>query len=175
LQQCKLFQSSRIRQHTTGKVCSLILEAGRNGADIIGFPEGVIPGHPGWVEVLPLSPEPAPALFLELFKQSAEVPRPEVDAIGAACKEANIFAIVGINPSTSDPIAIDNGHGSVVKLLEQKYVQFKLPALWNPTFNGPSVIFMMFLGICRSFGQVLSSLRVIRPHFSKTRPRHSPS
>ncbi|CZR62796.1 uncharacterized protein PAC_12693 [Phialocephala subalpina] len=82
---------------TTEKVCSLILEAGRNGADVIGFPEGFIPGHPGWVEVMPLSAEPAPSLFLELFKQAVEVPGPESEAIGAACKEANIFAVVGIN------------------------------------------------------------------------------
>ncbi|PKS11737.1 hypothetical protein jhhlp_001725 [Lomentospora prolificans] len=82
---------------TTKKVCALIREAGKNGADVIGFPEGFIPGHPGWVEVLPLSPEPAPSLFLDLFKESVEVPGPEVKAIGAACKDANIFAIVGIN------------------------------------------------------------------------------
>jgi len=82
---------------TTQKVCDLIREAGQQGADVIGFPEGFIPGHPGWVELIPLSGEPAETLFLELFKESVEVPGPEVDAIGAACKEANIYAVVGIN------------------------------------------------------------------------------
>ncbi len=82
---------------TTEKVCKLILEAGKNGADVIGFPEGFIPGHPGWVEAIPLSAEPAPTLFLEQFRHSVEVPGPETDAIGAACREANIYAVVGIN------------------------------------------------------------------------------
>lgn len=85
------------KEATTAKVCSLILEAGRSGAQVIGFPEGFIPGHPGWVEVLPLSGEPATSLFLEQFEQSVEVPGPETDAIAAACKEAGIYAVVGIN------------------------------------------------------------------------------
>ena len=43
------------KQVTTQKVCALIREAGEAGGDVIGFPEGFIPGHPGWVEVIPLS------------------------------------------------------------------------------------------------------------------------
>lgn len=82
---------------TTQKVCDLILEAGQKGADVIGFPECFIPGYPGWVELIPLSGEPAPSLFCELFNQAVEVTGPEVEAIQAACKEANIYAVVGIN------------------------------------------------------------------------------
>ena len=85
------------KQVTTQKVCALIREAGEAGGDVIGFPEGFIPGHPGWVEVIPLSAEPAPTLFCELFNQAVEVPGPEVEAIGEACKEANIYAVVGIS------------------------------------------------------------------------------
>jgi nitrilase len=113
---------------TTEKVCSLILEAGRNGADVIGFPEGFIPGHPGWVEVIPLSPEPAPSLFLEQFKQAVEVPGPEVDAIGAACKEANIFAVVGVNqrrPNTTGTLyntQLFFGRDGTLLHQHQKYV-----------------------------------------------------
>lgn len=82
---------------TTEKVCDLIRQAGHNGADVIGFPEGFIPGHPGWVEFIPLTAEPAPSFFCELFNQAVEVPGPEVEAIQAACKDANIYAVVGIN------------------------------------------------------------------------------
>lgn len=81
---------------TTRKVCSLIREAGKQGADVIGFPEGFIPGHPGWIEVIPLTPEPAPSLFAKLFDQAVEVPGPEVSEIQQACKEANVAAVVGI-------------------------------------------------------------------------------
>lgn len=82
---------------TTAKIVALITEAGANGADIIGFPETFLPGYPGWVELLPLSEEPARKLFTKLFHEAVEVPGPETDAIGAACKEANIYAVVGVN------------------------------------------------------------------------------
>jgi nitrilase len=82
---------------TTEKVHSLILEAGKNKADIIGFPETFIAGYPGWVELLPLATNPATSLFTRLFAEAVEVPGPETDAIGAACAEAGIYAVVGIN------------------------------------------------------------------------------
>lgn len=82
---------------TTEKVCDLIREAGRQGADVIGFPETFIPGYPGWLEVLPMSTEPAPSLFCRLFNEAVEVPGPETEAIAAACRDAAIYAVVGIN------------------------------------------------------------------------------
>jgi nitrilase len=85
------------KKATTEKVVELILEAGRQNADIIGFPETFIPGYPGWVELLPLATPPAPSLFARLFAESVEVPGPETSLISAACKEANIYAVVGIN------------------------------------------------------------------------------
>lgn len=84
------------RAATTQKVCSLILEAGKSGADVIGFPEGFIPGHPGWVEVLQLGTPLARDLFSRLFHEAVEVPGPEVEAIQAACRKANLYAVVGI-------------------------------------------------------------------------------
>lgn len=85
------------KEATTQKVCALIREAGHNRADVVDFPEGFIPGHPGWVEAIPLIAKPAPSLFCGLFNQAVEVPGPEVEAIGEACKEAGIYAVVGIN------------------------------------------------------------------------------
>ncbi|KAE9373291.1 nitrilase/cyanide hydratase and apolipo protein N-acyltransferase [Stipitochalara longipes BDJ] len=82
---------------TTEKACALILEAGRQNADIIGFPETFIPGYPGWVELLSLSTPPATTLFTHLFAESIEVPGPETAMISAACKQASIYAVIGIN------------------------------------------------------------------------------
>jgi len=113
---------------TTAKVCQLIREAGTEGADVVGFPEGFIPGHPGWVEVLPLSAEPAPSLFLELFREAVEVPGPETDAIGAACREANVMAVVGINerrPNTTGTLyntQLFFGRDGALLHKHQKYV-----------------------------------------------------
>ncbi len=78
------------------KTCALIREAGAAGADIIGFPEGFIPGHPHWFHFLPLSSAKAMGLSRELFKNSVEVPGSATEAISAACREANIVAVVGI-------------------------------------------------------------------------------
>ncbi|MPY85926.1 MAG: carbon-nitrogen hydrolase family protein, partial [Actinophytocola sp.] len=36
------------RDRTVELVCDLIADAGRNGAQVIGFPENFIPGHPYW-------------------------------------------------------------------------------------------------------------------------------
>ncbi|RMJ09840.1 hypothetical protein CDV36_010531 [Fusarium kuroshium] len=85
------------KQATTDKVCDMILEAGQSGASVIGFPECIIPGYPAWDELLPMDRGSAWTLFLRLFENSVEVPGPEVDQIAAACKEANIYAIVGVN------------------------------------------------------------------------------
>lgn len=85
------------KQATTEKVCAMIREAGENGADVIGFPECIIPGYPGWCELLPMDRAPAHKLYLDLFHNSVEVPGPETAQIGAACKQAKIYAVVGVN------------------------------------------------------------------------------
>ncbi|OJD16061.1 hypothetical protein AJ78_03734 [Emergomyces pasteurianus Ep9510] len=85
------------RAATTEKVCRLIREAGEKGADVIGFPEGFVPCFPSWVELLPPVSEPALSLYREFFHQAVEVPGPEVNAIQEACRDANIYAVVGIN------------------------------------------------------------------------------
>ncbi len=84
------------REATVDKACALIREAGKEGADIIGFPEGFIPAHPHWFHFLPLSSAKAMGLSRELFKNSVEVPGPATEALSAACRDANIIAVVGI-------------------------------------------------------------------------------
>jgi len=81
----------------TQKACSLIREAGRNGADVVGFPEGFIPGHPGWQELIPATSELALTLSRKLFKNAIEVPGPCIDALSSACRDAGVIAVVGIN------------------------------------------------------------------------------
>lgn len=34
---------------TVEKTCRLIAEAARNGAELVTFPEGWIPGYPAWI------------------------------------------------------------------------------------------------------------------------------
>lgn len=85
------------KQATTAKVCEYIREAGKQGADVIGFPECIIPGYPGWAELIPVDRAPAHALYKRLFRESLEIPGAETDEIGRACAEANLLAVVGVN------------------------------------------------------------------------------
>jgi len=84
-------------EQTTKKACDLIIEAGRNGANVIGFPEGFIPGHPGWQELIPATGDRALSLSRKLFLNAVEVPGPQVSALSAACGKAQVAAVVGIN------------------------------------------------------------------------------
>jgi nitrilase len=83
------------REATVEKATGLIDRAAADGAALIGFPEGFVPGHPGWVELLPFD-DHALALSRRLFKNAMEVPGPEVEALAAACRRGGIAAVVGI-------------------------------------------------------------------------------
>lgn len=85
------------REASIEKACRLIREAGNNGADVIGFPEGFIPTHPGWFNYMNGVSAHALRYSRELFKNAVEVPSPETDALCRSCREANIVAVVGMN------------------------------------------------------------------------------
>jgi nitrilase len=84
------------REASTDKACALIREAGRNGARVIGFPEGFIPAHPVWYHHHPATSQIANELAVALFKNSVEVPGPDVDALCAAAREANAYVVMGV-------------------------------------------------------------------------------
>jgi aliphatic nitrilase len=84
------------REGTTAKACRLIREAGKNGARVIAFPEGFIPTHPVWYHHHPATSAIANKLAVELFKNSVEIPGPEIDALCAAAREANAYVIMGV-------------------------------------------------------------------------------
>ncbi len=62
------------RDGSTAKACALIREAGRNGARVIGFPEGFIPAHPVWYHHHVATGALANRLSVELFKNAVEIP-----------------------------------------------------------------------------------------------------
>lgn len=84
------------REATVAKACSLIEEAGRNGARIIAFPEGFVPGYPDWLSFYP--PGEAMKLFYrEFFKNSVEVPSPATDLLCLAARKVEAYVAIGIN------------------------------------------------------------------------------
>ncbi|KAF2158652.1 hypothetical protein M409DRAFT_38149 [Zasmidium cellare ATCC 36951] len=84
------------KQTSTQKVCTKIQEAAAQGSTVVGFPESIIPGYPGWIEMLPLDQPKAHSLYQKLFLNAVEVPGPETAALGEACRAANVWAVVGI-------------------------------------------------------------------------------
>src|SRR3954466_8328819 len=77
------------REGSTEKACRLIREAGRNGARAIGFPEGFIPAHPVWYHHHAATGAVPNELAAALFRNSVEIPGPEVGALAAAARDAN--------------------------------------------------------------------------------------
>lgn len=85
------------REATVEKACRLIREAGENGADVVGFPEGFIPTHPGWFNYINGVGEQALRFSRELFKNAVEIPSAATDALCRACRDADLVAVVGLN------------------------------------------------------------------------------
>jgi len=84
------------RAGSADKACHLIREAGRNGAQLIAFPEGFIPAHPVWYHHHPATSAIANKLAVELFKNSVEIPGPEIKALCAAARDANAYVVMGV-------------------------------------------------------------------------------
>jgi len=84
------------REGSTEKACGLIREAGRNGAQVIGFPEGFIPAHPIWYHHHAATGAIANRLAVELFKNAVEIPGPEIEALSAAARDAGAYVVIGV-------------------------------------------------------------------------------
>ena len=89
------------REGSTAKACLLIREAGRNGARVIGFPEGFIPAHPVWYHHHAATGAIANRLSVELFKNAVEIgtpehPGPEIAALCHAARDANAYVVIGV-------------------------------------------------------------------------------
>jgi nitrilase len=83
------------RQGTTEKICDRILEAGRQGARLVVFPETVIPYYPYFSFIKPaatMGPD-----HLQLFEEAVVVPSPTTIEIGRAARSASAVVSVGVN------------------------------------------------------------------------------
>ena len=80
---------------TTTKVCDAIAEAAKKGAELVVFPETVLPYYPYFSFIK------APALIgadhLKLIAESVAVPGPVTDRIGSAAKKAGVVVAIGVN------------------------------------------------------------------------------
>ncbi|KKL46972.1 hypothetical protein LCGC14_2340230 [marine sediment metagenome] len=82
------------REATVDKACALIAEAASQGARLIVFPETWVPAYPFWIATPQIF---TPAAFVELFKNSVEVPSDATDALCRAAAKAGTYVVIGIN------------------------------------------------------------------------------
>jgi nitrilase len=90
------------REKTTKKACNLIADAGKNGADLIVFPEVYIPAYPYWIWLG--SPTWGAPFFAELYKNAVEIPSLTTEAIGEAAKKAGAYVVMGLNEREKDTL-----------------------------------------------------------------------
>ncbi|MGH8714664.1 MAG: carbon-nitrogen hydrolase family protein [Casimicrobiaceae bacterium] len=84
------------REATVEKACGLIREAGAKGANLVGFPEGFISGHPLWYHFHSATCAYSMKLATELFKNSVEIPSQATEALCQAAREANVHVVMGL-------------------------------------------------------------------------------
>ncbi|MFF2900277.1 carbon-nitrogen hydrolase family protein [Streptomyces sp. NPDC057966] len=80
---------------TVDKAVALIEQAGREGVDLLVFPETFVPGYPYWIEAYaPLDQQAANAAYAGA---SVEVPGPQIARIQSACRRAGAGAVLGVS------------------------------------------------------------------------------
>lgn len=84
------------REATVELACRLILEAGANGADVVGFPEGFVPAHPVWFHFHPATSPAAMEFSRELFANAVAVPSRATDRLAEAARAAGTQVVIGI-------------------------------------------------------------------------------
>ena len=82
------------REATADKVCALVAEAARGGAELIVFPESFVPAYPDWVW---RTPAWADGAFVRRFYANAvTVPGPTLQRIAEAAAEASAYVVIGV-------------------------------------------------------------------------------
>ena len=79
-------------KETLSRCRKRILEAAQGGAELIMFPEVIVPGYPYWA--MRMSPMATNALHTRLFREAFEVKGPEIKEIREAAREAGIFTVM---------------------------------------------------------------------------------
>jgi len=88
---------------TIDKVCKLIAEAAKKGADIALFPEAFIPGYPDWIwHIPPAQMTLNQDLYALLLEQSVVLNSEDTQRLCAAAKKSSIDVVIGINEKNTE-------------------------------------------------------------------------
>ena len=91
------------KEKTVEKACAAILEAGKEGAELIVFPEAYISGYPDWVWLIPNSKSAAlNELYVKLVENAVSIPDISTDKLCEAAKSASIHVVIGIHERNTE-------------------------------------------------------------------------
>jgi nitrilase len=91
------------KEKTVEKACKAILEAGKNGAKLIVFPEAFISGYPDWVWLIPNSKgADLNELYLKLVENAVSIPDDTTDKLCKAAKKASINVVIGMHERNTE-------------------------------------------------------------------------
>jgi aliphatic nitrilase len=83
------------RSATLAKAADVVLEAARNGAELVAFPEAFVPGYPFWAMALdPMSINPH---LQRLYAESVEIPSPALESVCSAARASGISVCLGLS------------------------------------------------------------------------------
>ncbi|MHB9057159.1 MAG: carbon-nitrogen hydrolase family protein [Paludibacteraceae bacterium] len=95
------------KKRTIEKFCSLIEEAGKEGAELIVFPETAIPTYPYWRGSFGYtSPETAKDwrdTVVDLYDNSVRIPSDDTSQLCKAAAKANAYCVIGLNEVDDRP------------------------------------------------------------------------
>ncbi len=87
------------REATVEKVHSLIVEAGRRGAQLVVMPEAFVSAYPTGLDFgarVGLRTPKGRDDFRRYYESAVDVPGPACEAMGKACREAAVFLVIGV-------------------------------------------------------------------------------
>ncbi len=83
------------RKATIEKACNLMMEASKNGAKLVAFPETFVPGYPYWIWLD--VPSNNYGWFKKLFEEAVAIPSADTEALCRGAREADIYVVIGVN------------------------------------------------------------------------------
>ncbi|HVT08021.1 MAG TPA: Nit6803 family nitrilase [Polyangia bacterium] len=83
------------RAVTTEKVCAAVAAAARDGAELVVFPETVVPYYPYFSFIQ--APAAMGKEHLRLYEEAVTIPGPTVEAVADAARAAGAVVVLGVN------------------------------------------------------------------------------
>lgn len=91
------------KKATIEKACKVIEEAGKNGAELIVFPEAFISGYPDWVWLIPNSKGAMlNELYVKLVENAVSVPDESTVKLCNAAKESGVNVVIGMHERNTE-------------------------------------------------------------------------